>query len=498
MPHSPDIRTHFVADVISHDEGTSVLFVFEDSELSQPAKDIDIASDGTLSRILKKSDFTGKKDTSLLVWLSLKGNICPVLCLGIGEKTNQSSLYWQERGAFCWTQLIKKSLPIWIDLRDPNLSSEAICSFVAGLKIRSFHFNMYKTQTKEDPAKGPCDISILVSHLTEIEKEFKAFEAMTEGNHLTRQVVSEPPNILYPETMAQEAHKLESLGVEVEVLGEAKMRELGMNALLGVGQGSCRESKLVILQWMNGPKNQAPLAFVGKGVTFDTGGISIKPSANMDDMKYDMAGSGVVLGLFHTLAKRKARVNAVGILGMVENMPSGTAQRPADIVTSMSGQTIEVLNTDAEGRLVLADALWYTQDRFQPQRIIDLATLTGAIVVSLGHEYAGLFSNNDSLSQELIQSGEITGEKLWRFPLHENYDKDIDSDVADVKNIGGGRGAGSITAAQFLQRFVNKIPWAHLDIAGTAWDKKNKPLTGKGATGFGVRLLDCWVRQYEE
>ena len=306
------------------------------------------------------------------------------------------------------------------------------------------------------------------------------------------------PNVLYPETMALKALDLKNLGLTVEVLGEKDMEKLGMGALLGVGQGSIRESKLIILQWSNGPKDQAPIAVVGKGVTFDTGGISIKPSNGMEDMKYDMAGSGVVLGLMKALAMRQAKVNIVGVMGMVENMPSGSAQRPADVVTSMSGQTIEVLNTDAEGRLVLADALWYTQDRFKPQTMINLATLTGAIKVALGEEYAGLFSNNDELSEKLTEAGKIVQEPLWRLPMGEAYDRDIDSDIADMKNVGSGRGAGSITAAQFLQRFVNNVPWAHLDIASVAWQKKTHPLTGKGATAFGVRLLNEFIaKNYE-
>jgi leucyl aminopeptidase len=249
---------------------------------------------------------------------------------------------------------------------------------------------------------------------------------------------------------------------------------------------------------MNGPKDQNPVAIVGKGVTFDTGGISIKPSNNMEDMKYDMAGSGVVLGLMKALAARKAKVNVVGVMGMVENMPSGSAQRPADVVKSMSGQTIEVINTDAEGRLVLADALWYTQDRFKPQAMVDLATLTGAITVALGQEYAGLFSNNDELSAALLNAADATGEDTWRMPLCKAYDKDIDSDIADMKNVGSGRGAGSATAAHFLQRFVNDVPWAHLDIAGMAWDKKGRSLSHKGATGYGVRLLDAYIKQVFE
>ena len=309
--------------------------------------------------------------------------------------------------------------------------------------------------------------------------------------------------MIYPETLAEQARTLEKLGVEVEVLDEAAMRELGMGALLGVAQGSAKPPRLVVMQWRGAGKDKddgqpAPLAFIGKGVTFDTGGISIKPAAGMGEMKWDMAGSAVVIGLIRLLAARKAKVNAVGVVGLVENMPSGTAQRPGDIVTSMSGQTIEVLNTDAEGRLVLADAMWYCQDRFKPRLMIDLATLTGAIVVALGHHNAGLFTNDDELATRLIEAGKAVGEEVWRLPLAEAYDRDIDSDAADVKNIGGGRAGGSITAAQFLQRFVNKVPWAHLDIAGMAWSSKDAPTVPKGATAFGLRLLDHFVAQYYE
>jgi leucyl aminopeptidase len=319
---------------------------------------------------------------------------------------------------------------------------------------------------------------------------------------LTRDLVSEPANVIYPETLAAEAGRLAELGVDVEILDEHKMRKLGMNALLAVGQGSARPPRVVVMQWngandSGGPRSQ-PLAFVGKGVTFDTGGISIKPAAGMGDMKWDMAGSAVVIGLMRLLAARNAPVNAVGVVGLVENMPSGTAQRPGDIVTSMSGQTIEVLNTDAEGRLVLADALWYCQDRFKPRLIVDLATLTGAVIVALGHHRAGMFSNNDELAERLVQAGKAVGEQVWRLPLDESYDRDIDSDAADVKNIGGGRAAGSIIGAQFLQRFVNEAPWAHLDIAGTAWSTKDAPTVPKGATAFGVRLLDQFVSQHYE
>src|SRR3989338_70602 len=331
---------------------------------------------------------------------------------------------------------------------------------------------------------------------------FALRECVAAGVFLARDLVSEPANILYPETLAGRAKELSRLGIKVEVLGENSMKRLGMGALLGVGQGSAHESKLVVMQWNGAHRNHtgggkskadAPIVIVGKGVTFDTGGISIKPALGMEDMKYDMAGSAVVIGLMKALAGRKAKVNDVGVIGLVENMPSGAAQRPGDVVTSMSGQTIEVVNTDAEGRLVLADALWYAKERFKPRMMINLATLTGAIVICLGNEKAGLFSNNDSLAAHIDKAGDLEGEKLWRMPLDDEYDNMLKSNIADMKNISGDRGAGSITAAQFLQRFVGKTPWAHLDIAGVSWTSKDKAITPKGGTGYGVRLLDRLV-----
>ncbi|MBI1954003.1 MAG: leucyl aminopeptidase, partial [Proteobacteria bacterium] len=334
-------------------------------------------------------------------------------------------------------------------------------------------------------------------HVKQATHSFSQLGCVTEGVFKTREVVTEPANVLYPESFAKSVQQLQEIGVKVEIFGEKEMKKLGMNALLGVGQGSVKESQLVIMQWQGLKKDTAPLAFVGKGVTFDSGGLSLKPRTGMAEMKSDMAGAGTVLGLIQALALRKAKVNVVGIIGLAENMPSGTAQRPGDIVTSLSGQTIEILDTDAEGRLVLADALWYAQDRFKPKVMIDLATLTGAIVIALGHEYAGFFSDNEELALQILESSKATGEKLWRLPLHESYDKTLDSDIADVKNLGSD-GAGSITAAHFLKRFTNKVPWIHIDIAGTAWSKKDQPLWAKGATAFGVRLLNHFVTQYYE
>ena len=327
-------------------------------------------------------------------------------------------------------------------------------------------------------------------------------DKIADGVFFTRDLVSEPPNVIYPETLAEACKSLKKLGIRVDVLDEKQMKKLGMGALLGVGQGSVQPPRLVTMSWHGNPSanDKRPIAFVGKGVTFDTGGISIKPAGGMEDMKWDMAGAGAVIGAMMAIAGRKAKANVVGVVGLVENMPSGNAQRPGDVVKTMSGQTVEVLNTDAEGRLVLADAMWYAQEKFNPRCVVDLATLTGAIILSLGHEYAGIFSNDDKLSEQLTKAGKEVEEQLWRFPMGEAYDKEIDRPVADIKNIGSGRDAGSITAAQFLQRFIKKgTPWAHLDIAGMAWQGKDKPLGPKGATAFGVRLLDRLIAdQFED
>jgi leucyl aminopeptidase len=325
-------------------------------------------------------------------------------------------------------------------------------------------------------------------------------QAVADGVFMTRDLVSEPPNVLTPAECAERCKALTKLGVEVEILGPKEMRKLGFGALLGVAQGSVQEPRMVVMKWMGAPKGKKasrPLAFIGKGVTFDTGGISIKPAGGMEDMKWDMAGAGTVIGLMAALAGRKAKADVVGLVGLVENMPSGNAQRPGDVVTSASGQTIEVINTDAEGRLVLADVIHYCIEKFDPRFMVDLATLTGAIIVALGHEHAGLFSNDDTLASRIEAAGRMVGEGAWRMPLGEAYDKQIKSDIADMKNVGG-RPGGSITAAQFIQRFVQGKPWAHLDIAGTAWSGKDTPTAPKGATAYGVRLLDRLVAEHYE
>ncbi|MDB3931511.1 leucyl aminopeptidase [Candidatus Pelagibacter sp.] len=376
-----------------------------------------------------------------------------------------------------------------------KIESDILDHILHGFNLKSYKFEKYKTKNK---AKT-ITIHIPIKFKAKLNNRNPRLKSILDGVQLTKDLVSEPGNILHPDEYVNRIKKLTSLGLKVTILDKKKLKQLGMNALLGVGQGSIRGSYLVIIEWNGSSKKHQPLAFVGKGVCFDTGGISLKPAKFMEDMTYDMAGSAVVVGLMKTLALRKAKVNAVGVVGLVENMPDGNAQRPGDIVKSYSGKTIEILNTDAEGRLVLADALTYTEKKFKPKFILDLATLTGAIIVSLGSEHAGLFSNNDKISDQLSKAGKKVDEKVWRMPLNDNYDKLINSKKADMQNINYVGGAGSITAAQFLQRFIlNKTPWAHLDIAGMAFSKYGGALNSEGATGYGVRLLNQLIEDNYE
>jgi len=426
-------------------------------------------------------------------------------CFIVKVKNKYESFYPEESGGrfFSYIKKLKDlhTIDLYIDSSnlDKKKSIDFFSEFCLGFNLKSYTFNKYKTTNKEKINKK-INLKIITFNKNEFQKQNKYLDSIKEGVFLTRDLVSEPPNVLNPKKYTEEIKKLTKLGLKVEILNEKKLRSLGMNSLLGVGQGSENETFLVVIKW-NGAKSNfgKPLAFVGKGVCFDTGGISLKPARFMEEMKYDMGGSAVVVGLMKSFALRKAKINAVGVVGLVENMPDGNAQRPGDIVKSYSGKTIEVLNTDAEGRLVLADALTYTEEKFKPKFIIDLATLTGAIIMALGEEYAGLFSNNDELSNKIFKASEKVNEKVWRLPLHKNYDKLIDSSIADVQNINYAGGAGAITAAQFLQRFIiNKTPWAHLDIAGMAFSKKAANLNPGGATGFGVRLLNKLVKEYYE
>jgi leucyl aminopeptidase len=472
-----------------------------EGELSGAAAALEKTLKGGLKRALEAAEFTGKKgqQASLLA----PGKYRKILALGTGKAGSPAKP--EEWGGALVAALSKeKSVAVLVE------TPAHAAKLAFGARLRAYRFDKYRTTQKDDEKAKLAKLTVLTPDPHEAEAEYKTLAAIAYGVEFTRDLVTEPANVLYPAEFADRAEALKKLGLKVEVFGQKELEKLGFGTLLSVSQGSAREPRVVVLQWFGAEhgddgkkgskKLKEPLAFIGKGVTFDTGGISIKPAAGMEDMKWDMAGAGTVVGLMAALAGRKAKVDAVGLVGLVENMPSGTATRPGDVVKSLSGQTVEILNTDAEGRLVLADVLYYAQERFAPKYMVDLATLTGAIIVGLGHEYAGLFSNDDELSEKLTAAGKAVNEPLWRMPLApmgESYDKDINSAIADVKNIGGGRAGGSITAAQFLQRFVNGKPWAHLDIAGMAWAAKDSAVTPKGATAFGVRLLDAFVRGFE-
>lgn len=484
-------------------KATKVFLCLPDKKLSTPAQDFDAKHQGFLKQALDNNRFSGKKNETLVLNAPAGIESHRIILLGLGAEKDISLENIENLGGTLFP-LIKgtpdQSLEFIVDdLAFKGFTSGEISSCLAyGFLLRSWSFDKYKTKDLEDRKVALKSITFITHEADKAEKLFSSLEQVAAGVFLARELVSEPPNVIYPASMAERLQDLAGVGIKVEVLGLEELKKLGMEALLGVAQGSIREPKVVVLQWMGADASEKPIAFVGKGVTFDTGGISLKPSTGMWDMKYDMAGSAVVAGLIRALAGRKAKVNAIGVVGLVENMPSGSAQRPSDVVKSMSGQTIEVLDTDAEGRLVLADVLWYTQDRFKPQFMVDLATLTGAIVIALGDYFSGLFSNNSELADRIKLAGEKTGERVWPMPLDERFEREIESDIADLKNIVFGRKAGSATAGQFLKRFVNDTPWAHLDIAGMAWAEKDYPTVAKGATAYGVRLLNELVQAYYE
>lgn len=476
--------------------GVVVIGIAKDCLENPLVKDLNKVMQGGLERAVKIHEFDGKKGTGFTLSAPHGCDFDKLVIRGLGDKNKMSEYDFVALGGALRSSLAMagETATLFIE----GLNSEEAAFVGEGAFLRSYRFDKYRT--KEPKGKKPKlkALTIISPDGAASEALFKVRKAVAEGVFLTRDLVSEPGNKLHPESFAAEIETLTKDGLEVEILGEAEMTKLGMEALLAVGMGSTRESKLAIMRW-NGAENadDQPVAFIGKGVTFDTGGISLKPGEGMDQMKWDMGGAGTVVGLMKALAARQAKVNVIGVVGLVENMPAGNAQRPGDIVTTMSGQTVDVLNTDAEGRLVLCDAMWYTQDRFKPKFMIDLATLTGAMIIALGHEYAGIFSDSDDIAAGLSKAGSETGDKVWRMPIHENYDKMINTATADMKNIGG-RAAGSITAAQFLKRFTNGVPWCHIDIAGTVWSDKDLPLSEKGGTGFGVRLLDRFIReQYE-
>ncbi len=468
--------------------GNLVLFVDEKFNILSLKKHILSSEYSIISDLIKSQDLKRKilgfdiNSKRKIILVSLKKNITNSNLENLGAK---------------FYNLFKDSKPTEYYLNTDTIQSNLknqIGYFLHGLKLKSYIFEKYKTKKR----KKNISIIVIGKNKPSLKDQIK-FKSIEEGTFYTRDLVSEPGNILHPDEYAKRLNSLKKDGIKINIYDEKKLKKMGMNTLLGVGQGSIRGSYLVTMEWNGLKDNSKPLAFVGKGVCFDTGGISLKPAKFMEDMTYDMAGSAVVVGLMKSLALRKAKINAVGVIGLVENMPGGNAQRPGDIVKSYSGKTVEILNTDAEGRLVLADALTYTEEKYKPKFIVDLATLTGAIIVSLGSEYAGLFSNDDKLSKQLIDAGEDVEEKVWRMPLNKNFDKLIDSKNADMQNINYVGGAGSTTAAQFLQRFIlNKTPWAHLDIAGMAFSKYGGALNSGGATGYGVRLLNKLLEDYYE
>jgi leucyl aminopeptidase len=476
--------------------GALALLVHEGEKPSGLWEQLDESLDNAISRAFEVAEFTGAKGKTCTI-LAPGANLTRVLAVGLGKPAELTQKILEEAGGAIASGLTHDTA---VAVACGGLAARQAAEVALGAVLRSYRFDRYRTKEKPEDKPKLAKFTLLTSESAKAKTAWEPLEATAQGVFLSRDLVSEPPNILNPAEMAERCRKLTELGLKVEIFGPKEMAKLGFGALLGVSMGSVNEPRMVVMQWNGNGRGKAkekPVAFIGKGVTFDTGGISIKPAGGMEDMKWDMAGAGTVIGLMAALAGRKAKVDAIGLVGLVENMPSGSAQRPGDVVTSYSGQTIEVINTDAEGRLVLADVIWYAQQKYDPKFMVDLATLTGAIIIGLGHEYAGLFSNDDALCQKLTEAGQATGERVWRMPLDDAYDKQIKSDIADMKNVGG-RPGGSITAAQFIQRFVNGKPWAHLDIAGMAWSSKDAPTIPKGATAFGVRLLDRLVADHYE
>lgn len=487
---------------ISNESGALVVFALDGGNLGSEGSTYDKTTGGSISRAAGTGRFSGKATQIADVLAPANLGFSRVVVAGLGKAKDLTTLVAENVGAAVAAHLLRSgetNITVLAENFDGlGISEVEFGSHVAaGLKLRSYHFSKYKTKQPEAQKASLEGATIVASD--DAAKAYEEMGKVLEGVFLTRDLVTEPANVIYPGSFADEIRKMEADGLEIEVLGEEEMTKLGMGALLAVGQGSARESHMVIMKWNGGKEGDAPLGLIGKGVTFDTGGISLKPGAGMEEMKWDMGGAGIVTGAMKALARRKAKANVVGLVGLVENMPSSTAQRPGDVVTSMSGQTIEVLNTDAEGRMVLADVLWYCQDRFKPKAMVNLATLTGAIIITLGRgQFAGLFSDNDGVANGLIAAGEKTGDRVWRLPVNDEYDKWINCDIADMKNMGDGPNGGSITAAQFLRRHTNGVPWAHIDVAGMVWTLKPGRVWDKGATGYGVRLLDQYVRDNYE
>ncbi len=491
------LNISFIASKLP-EKGSLIITASTGGKLGVLGKQLDKKTGGAISRAIRIKKFKGKAGAMFVLLAPPKTTLDRIVVLGVGNTKKMTPAEAEKMGgtALGCVETANGTATLLLEPMGAKTSDGEIAARAAtGALLRDYKFTTYKTKNK--PTGGVSRFSVATKAMAVARKTFAELKAVADGTMLARDLVNEPANVLTTTAFARRAKRLSALGVKVEVLNEAQMKRLGMGALLGVGQGSVQPSQLVIMRWNGAAKSKQPIAFIGKGVCFDTGGISIKPAGGMEDMKGDMGGAAAVTGLMHALAARKAKVNAVGVLGLVENMPDGNAQRPGDIVKSMSGQTIEVLNTDAEGRLVLADALWYTQKRFKPKFMIDLATLTGAILVALGQDYAGMFADNDKLATQLTAIGNAEGEKVWRMPMNDNFDKMINTPNADMKNIGG-RFAGSSTAAQFLKRFTNNVPWVHLDIAGTAMGSPKSSTSRTWASGYGVRLLDRLVKAHYE
>lgn len=477
--------------------GIAVIPVFEGGKVFGSAKDYIAAGKTQFDAAKKAAKFTGKAGQSFDIFAPAGSKVSRLHVVGVGKKDSFDAELFSAKVTA--KLLFAGESAIAFHLDGFELSPDDAARAAVGARLAAYRFNNHKTKLAKE--KKPNITTIRVSHDSQAKAK-KAYDnfhgPVCDGVIFARDLVNEPPNVIYPKAYANRVKKLKDIGLKVEVLGEKKMEALGMWSLLGVGRGSERESQLVVMRWDGGKKGAKPAAIIGKGVTFDTGGISLKPGNGMWDMKGDMGGSAAVVGAMIGVAKRKAKANVIGVIGLVENMPDGRAQLPGDIVKSMSGQTIEVLNTDAEGRLVLADALHYTNTKYKPKAMINLATLTGAIIISLGHEHAGVFSNDDGLAEQIAMASESSGERSWRLPLLPEYDKLLDTPNADMKNIGG-REAGSITAAQFLKRFVGDTSWAHIDVAGTAMkNKRNDPRETTFGTGYGVRLLNHWIAENYE
>ncbi|MGE0774766.1 MAG: leucyl aminopeptidase [Sphingomonadaceae bacterium] len=462
------------------------------TEAAERAASAVSAARSLVDRAIASARFEAEAGTIATFFVSDGDAASQVLLVGVGNEASADAC--EKAGATLVARLLtsgETQLVVDFSPIAGQVTADAVARFAFGAQLRSWRHDVYRTKLAAKSKPTLAEI-VLVNAPEGSQAAWGRLDAVAQGVALTRELVTEPANIIYPESFVERCRALETLGIEIEVLDEDAMRAAGMGALLGVAQGSARAPRLLAMRW-NGGGDRAPVAFVGKGVTFDSGGISIKPAGGMEDMKWDMGGAAAVAGVMKTLATRKANANVIGICGLVENMPSGDAQRPGDVVTTMSGQTVEVINTDAEGRLVLCDAITWLQRKYQPKTIIDLATLTGAIIISLGHEFGGLFANDDGLADQLLKAGTTSGDLLWRMPVTPTFDKLIDSPIADIKNVGPREG-GSITAAQFIKRFVDDgVRWAHLDIAGVVWTSKPGTLWDKGATGFGVRLLDRFV-----